>query len=284
MPIYNKYRFRALPAGRPFSDSKGTYLTNFRSDSEIEASNFLAIPYRPLFRYSIKRLLPLKTLLLDYGRGTLRRRIWAAFGKHGGAWEFQSKANFVPPGARAAITDGGRYRFNREYPNGGISDEFATFVPDWDTLHGAISTYTIVAGAIRSGSVRSEISRAEAGNVESMDVKIPEDFPGGVVYWTRGDVEFTVSFLIQKNEKYDVAVRLWGSVWHDEIRSTAIRRHFVEPIVTTVPGIAGIPLDRVLRQEIPQMIRALALRYPVPFPAKPGCAHASNTIIRRLPS
>ena len=135
------------------------------------------------------------------------RRVWAAFGKPGGGWEFTGSG------------DMGRPNDYRTLPDGGFEEEYGFFVSP--VVYARIQ---VIRATIRA-FIQELIKEKEFVYVKEFD-----DSPAWAIYFrTDSDMEFTVSVAL----KNPLGVRIWGVFWEDnDTRRTSRGTRILSPIIT----------------------------------------------------
>jgi len=209
------------------------YFTNNAFESAVEAKEYLAVPYEPLYRVKITLH---RTNHHNFGEvfeGSItnqtKRRIWSAFGLHGGAWEMVTKQQFLDEtaGTIKETSYAGNWSIDKVLFTGGYIEEYSSF-------RKAIEHDSILS--LLKQFLQSYKKRGEDGEFgefkEGFQWKIPDDFLGGIFYWRIDQFEYTISVLIKAHEDGYSGIKLWGVFWKDN----GDKRTFYKPVEVVIPG------------------------------------------------
>lgn len=230
--MIHKY-FPRKPVGIIGSGRDQKYFTENMFESAIEAKEYLAIPYEPLYRVKITPHRAYHNNFWEVFEGSItsqtKRRIWAAFGLHGGAWEMVTKQQFLEEteetieGANYA----GCWSIDKVLFTGGHIEEYSFFkkATEHDSMLDLLKQF-----------LQHYKERGEAGRFgefkEGFQWKIPDDFLGGIFYWRLGSFEYTISVLVKTSEEFYNGIKLWGVFWEDDGGKRAVYR----PVEAIIPG------------------------------------------------
>lgn len=248
--IFFKY-FHSKPkseigTGKP-NDQK--YFTSDPFDSSLKAKEFLSIPYEPFYQLQIiPQIDDIWNDLweeIDGGKGEKIRRVWAAFGLHGGAWEMVTSKIFSEGSDKTSLglTDAGRWSINKTLYSGGYKEKYSTFIEP--TEHGKLLDLLkeFLIEYTQDGN-NGNLKAPEKGNFKW---KIYDDVLGGAQYWRDLDscIEYTISVLIKEHENIYNGIKLWGAFWKDNnLNWTRTIYKPLEVIIPSFPLIGNDELDQ----------------------------------------
>ena len=210
---YSNYR----PRGIMGDGINQRYFTNIGYGSSYEAMAYNAIPYEPIYRTKI--------LLKNNNDSNFGdpfpdevpqskiRKVWAAFGLHGGGYEMIDKGIYVPIEDPTIIhpDHAGSWAIDKELSTGGYRDEYATFIKKTTTIHGKL--YQLLQEVL----TKFKNTLLERGDPKrDVKFKMLEDILGGSIYYKINDFEYTISILAKANEFVCNGLRIWGVFWQDE--------------------------------------------------------------------
>jgi len=200
------------------------------------ARQFLALPYEPLCRLAVSHA---RWERLE-GGDMRRRRVWAAFGQPGGAFELASSARFQelelrgvvgapsPPGTESWLLE-------EVLPTGGSTDEYCTIRPASEP-GSLVDLVQIINATVAEFAV--SISETEA----FADSKtIADSIAAGVVYWRRERQEYTLSVTARVHGDYLSGLKFWAVLWTEDERRGL--RHLCKPIELLAPGVIVARID-----------------------------------------
>jgi hypothetical protein len=157
-----------------------------------------------------------------------KRRTWAAFGLHGGAWEMVTKQQFFKERvSTTGVNYAGCWYIDKVLYTGGYIEEYCSFRKA--TEHDSI--FILLKKFLQSYKSRGE--KGEFKGKEGFQWKIPDDFLGGIFYWRLAPFEYTISVLIKAHEDVYSGLKLWGVFWKD----SGDKRTFYKPVEVVIPGI-----------------------------------------------
>lgn len=223
--------FPRKPVGIIGNAREQKYFTDNAFESAVEAKEYLAIPYEPLYRVKIT---PNRSHhdFWEQFEGSVtnetKRRTWAAFGLHGGAWEMVTKQQFLKETAETEGTNyAGCWSIDKVLFTGGYIEEYSSFkkATEHDSMLNLLKQF-----------LQSYKSKGEGGKFgefkEGFQWKIPADFLGGIFYWRFAQFEYTISVLIKAYEDVYSGIKLWGVFWKDD----GDKRTFYKPVEVVIPG------------------------------------------------
>lgn len=214
--------------------SIGGYVSINRFRDASAAMQYLAVPYSPLLRLNLVEnpaspsALSFR-LFQNHGRsegftvdGDQMRRVWPAFGRHGGAWErvlvdkhgidSDLGTGWLWSTADSALT----------LPPHRISEGKFIRDTEWGILGNWISIIVRLIATAPAG-VQADDDFAGDRN-QSQDAPIGAVKPAGHVagavlrfYYAAAKFEYTISFLadFDRDDKWLIGLRLWGAIWRD---------------------------------------------------------------------
>lgn len=222
--------FPKKPVGIIGNGHEQKYFTDNTFESAVKAKEYLAIPYEPLYRVKITPSRYHHDFWEKF-EGSItnetKRRTWAAFGLHGGAWEMVTKQQFLEEGAEIGGTNyAGCWSIDKVLFTGGYIEEYGSFkkATEHDSMFNLLKQF-----------LQSYKSRGEGGEFEGKEGfqwKIPDDFLGGIFYWRLAQFEYTISVLIKAHEDIYSGIKLWGVFWEDN----GDKRTFYKPVEVVIPG------------------------------------------------
>lgn len=226
--------FPRKPTGVIGDQKNQKYFSDNVFDSAIRAKEYLAIPYEPLYRIAIT---PYKnnynTIWEAFEGSTIdqtKRRVWAAFGRHGGAWEKVTKQQFLENEKNLQKGKGvyaGTWSIDKILYTGGYIEEYCHFRKP--TEHNLI--LNLLKRFLKNYSRRGE--NQEFGEIkEGFQWKIRDDFLGGIFYWVANQFKYTISVLVKAHEKFYNGLKFWGVFWKDGDN----KRKVYKPVEVIVPG------------------------------------------------
>lgn len=226
--------FPKKPVGIIGDGHNQKYFTENAFESAVEAKEFLAIPYEPLYRIIISPHATYRDNPWEVFEGSVRsetkRRVWAAFGRHGGAWEMVTKQQFSErnennQGRTRAYA--GFWSIDKILYTGGYIEEYSCFKK--------ATEHNIMLNLLKQ-FLQNYKKRGDAGDFgetkEGFQWKIPDEFLGGIFYWVLRPFEYTISVLVKTQEEFYNGVRFWGIFWEDK----GDRRTAYRPIEVVIPG------------------------------------------------
>ena len=126
--------FPRKPGGIVGNGRNQKYFTENAFESAVEAKEYLAIPYEPLYRVIVNPYGTYHNNFWEVFEGSItsqrKRRVWAAFGLHGGAWEMVTKQQFLEENEgsqRRTGTHAGFWSIDKVLYTGGHIDEYSCF-------------------------------------------------------------------------------------------------------------------------------------------------------------
>ena len=247
--------------------SIGGYVSINRFRDAIAAMQYLAVPYSPLLRLKLVANSTSPPALAfkpfqKHGRADgftvdrdQMRRVWPAFGRHGGAWE------------RVLV---GGHGVDRERDTGwqwSTTDSALTLPPhrisegkfirdtEWDTLSDWLLTIVrLIATAPAGGQDENDFEGGFNQSPEDavLDFKPAGHVAGGVLrfLYAAAKFEYTISFLadFDRDDKWLIGLRLWGAIWRDVeqgIEGPHERQIIYEvPMPLRLPELQGKPPER----------------------------------------
>jgi hypothetical protein len=223
--------FPKKPVGIIGNDQEQKYFTCNAFESAVIAKEYLAIPYEPLYRVKIIPNRSKDDIWEKFEGSNItnekKRRTWAAFGLHGGAWEMITKQKFLEKSQKTKKTNcAGCWSIDKVLFTGGYIEEYSSFkkATEHDSMFNLLKRF-----------LRFYKSRGDNGEFEGKEGfqwKVPDDFLGGIFYWRLNQFEYTVSVLIKANEEIYSGIKLWGVFWKDN----GDKRTFYKPVEVVIPG------------------------------------------------
>ncbi|MBM3957664.1 MAG: hypothetical protein FJ313_06385, partial [Gemmatimonadetes bacterium] len=184
------YKYLPRKPGSVIGDGTSQkYFSESAFASSLEASQYLSVPYEPAYRVKIDDLWlePDEEGLWEVFAGSAtretRRRVWAAFGLHGGAWERVTSKQFLGETEMEHRREGyaGRWSVDCILPTGGFIGEYSSFL---------LPTEHDFLASLLTRFLRQHKSRGEAGEFgefkEGFQWKVPDDLVGGIFYFKLG--------------------------------------------------------------------------------------------------
>lgn len=211
--------------------SEQKYFTENVFQSAVEVKGYLAIPYDPLYRVKIAPHKVHQDDLWEVFEDNIyqdqkKRRVWAAFGLHGGAWEMVTSQQFSEGNIEVANYAGSWY-IDKVLFTGGYVEEYSSFkkATEHDSMLNLLKQF------LQNYKIRGD--RGEfAESKENFQWKIPDDFIGGIFYFRLQPFEYTISVLVKKCDDIYNGVKLWGTFWKDNENKRTVYR----PVEVIVPG------------------------------------------------
>jgi hypothetical protein len=190
----------------------------------------LALPYEPACRLAVSQA----DWLLFPEVGTTRRRVWAAFGQPGGAFEMSSSSRFqeltlgaIPRGPFHHGLES--WMLDSSLPSGGTVDEYCSVL---DPREQPAALDLVELFAATAMEYAAELGRTE----EQAAAKVIDDtIPAACVYWRRDPLEYSVSVTARVRGEHLNGLRFWAVFWSDdEVRGV---RWLYKPLEILAPGI-----------------------------------------------
>lgn len=184
-------------------DDEAWYFSPCSFEKASEASKYLALPYEPICEFAVcsKQMPPHVTWHWEPSRNRNRcehfpgvRRVWAAFGKPGGGWEFMASGDIGHPAYRA-LEDGGH------------EDEYYGTMPP--TRHEAVVRDVMRGTALYFVSTVFQIEK-----LDKIRILLKIVGPSAVVIYSRPvheSYELTISMSYNETK----GIRIWGVSWRD---------------------------------------------------------------------
>ncbi len=216
-----------IGGGRPH------YFTKKELESSVEAKEYNAIPYEPLYRIKIT---PSERIHWEeFEGGQIERRVWAAFGRHGGGWEMKTGQQFLMETQKQTENNcyAGCWILDKQLISGGYREEYGSFT-DNGMKHGLILNLLEEIFKTYSDKGDSGDLKHREKSKGTFQWKIPDDSIGGILYWKMKDLEYTISVLIKSCENVYNGLKFWGVFWKDNSNNN--KRELYKPVEVVIPG------------------------------------------------
>lgn len=222
--------FPKKPVGIIGNGHEQKYFTDNTFESAVKAKEYLAIPYEPLYRVKITPGRYHHDFWEKF-EGSItnetKRRTWAAFGLHGGAWEMVTKQQFLAEGAEIGGTNyAGCWSIDKVLFTGGYIEEYGSFKKA--TEHD--SMFNLLKQFLQSYKSRGEgvnLKERKAFNGKSLMIFQVEYFTGDQL-----NLNILFQYLIKAHEDIYSGIKLWGVFWEDN----GDKRTFYKPVEVVIPG------------------------------------------------